>query len=179
MASRKQWLTGALAATVLLGGLAYMKRIDIALGLVSFSMDRRIAAGPSREISWQSGEDLQGRAPDERPPNIVLILADDLGWNDLTFNGGGVANGTVPTPHIDSIAQQGVTFMNGYAANDTCAPSRAALMSGKNAFEAGVTHPILERERMAPGLTTVADVLRKAGYTTGTTLHVNGGMAMI
>ena len=61
----------------------------------------------------------------------MLILADDLGWNDLTFGGGGVAGGTVPTPNIDSIAQQGVTFTNGYAANGTCAPSRAALMSGR------------------------------------------------
>jgi uncharacterized sulfatase len=87
--------------------------------------------GPHLDISWQSGADPQGRAPGDRPPNIVLILADDLGWNDLTFNGGGVAGGTVPTPHIDSIALQGVNFTNGYAANATCAPSRAALMSGR------------------------------------------------
>jgi uncharacterized sulfatase len=61
----------------------------------------------------------------------VLILADDLGWNDLTFAGGGVASGSVPTPHIDSIARDGVSFEAGYAANGTCAPSRAALMSGR------------------------------------------------
>ncbi len=59
-----------------------------------------------------------------------MILADDLGWNDLTINGG-VAGGTVPTPNIDSIAHQGVNFVNGYAANATCAPSRAAIMSGR------------------------------------------------
>jgi arylsulfatase A-like enzyme len=75
--------------------------------------------------------DPQERAPADRPPNVVLILADDLGWNDLTFAGGGVANGSVPTPNIDSIAQEGATFANGYAANATCAPSRAALMSGR------------------------------------------------
>ena len=60
-----------------------------------------------------------------------MILADDLGWNDLTYTGGGVAGGTVPTPNIDSIAAEGVTFSNGYAANGTCAPSRAAIMSGR------------------------------------------------
>ena len=61
----------------------------------------------------------------------MLILADDLGWNDLSFAGGGVAGGTVPTPHIDSLAAEGVSFTQGYAANATCAPSRAALMSGR------------------------------------------------
>jgi uncharacterized sulfatase len=60
-----------------------------------------------------------------------LILADDLGWNELTFGCLGVANGSVPTPNIDSIASEGATFTNGYAANATCAPSRAALMSGR------------------------------------------------
>lgn len=60
----------------------------------------------------------------------MLILADDLGWNDITLIGG-IADGTVPTPSIDSIALQGVNFTNGYAANATCAPSRAAILSGR------------------------------------------------
>jgi uncharacterized sulfatase len=54
-----------------------------------------------------------------------------MGWNDITLNGGGVARGTVPTPNIDSIAAEGATFNNGYAAHGTCAPSRASLMSGR------------------------------------------------
>ncbi|MGB0266334.1 MAG: sulfatase-like hydrolase/transferase, partial [Pseudomonadales bacterium] len=69
-----------------------------------------------------------GGAP---PPNIVLIVADDLGWNDLSFNGGGIAGGTVPTPHINGLAAQGVNFVNGYAGQGTCAPSRAMLMTGR------------------------------------------------
>ena len=85
---------------------------------------------PTREIVGETGKDPLNRSAEERPPNVVLILADDLGWNDITLNGG-VANGTVPTPHIDSIAQQGVNFLNGYAANATCAPSRAAMLSGR------------------------------------------------
>lgn len=127
----KQWLLSLLGVTVILGGVAYFNRIEIALALVSFGMDQRVPVAPNRDIHWQTGADPQDRDPGERPPNIILILADDLGWNDLTFNGGGVAGGTVPTPNIDSIAQQGVTFSNGYAANGTCAPSRAALMSGR------------------------------------------------
>ena len=77
------------------------------------------------------GPDPAGRSAAQRPPNVVLILADDLGWNDLSFAGGGVASGSVPTPNIDSIARDGVNFTAGYAANGTCAPSRAAIMSGR------------------------------------------------
>ncbi len=126
----KRWL-GILAVLVLLGAVAYTNLQTIALKGVGLMMDLRMSIGPNQDIAWASGTDPEGRSPDERPPNIVLILADDLGWNDLTFAGGGVAGGTVPTPHIDSIAHEGVTFTNGYAANGTCAPSRAALLSGR------------------------------------------------
>jgi len=115
----------------LIGTLAYLNREAIVLKAVSYVVNLRMSVGPNQEVRWASGADPQERAPGDRPPNIVLILADDLGWNDLTFGGGGVAGGTVPTPHIDSIAQQGVSFRNGYAANGTCAPSRAAIMSGR------------------------------------------------
>jgi len=106
-------------------------RVEIALALVGFVSKQRAPVGPNQDIAWSTGADMSGRTPEQRPPNIVLILADDLGWNDLTFGGGGVAGGSVPTPHIDSIAAEGVNFTNGYAANGTCAPSRAALMSGR------------------------------------------------
>ena len=68
---------------------------------------------------------------DKRPPNIVLIVADDLGYNDISFNGGGVAGGLLKTPNIDALGRDGVTFADGYAGNATCAPSRAALMTGR------------------------------------------------
>jgi uncharacterized sulfatase len=71
---------------------------------------------------------VEGREPADRPPNIVLILADDMGWNDISMNG---PNATAQTPNIDALAAGGVTFSQGYAANGTCAPSRAALMSGR------------------------------------------------
>jgi len=57
--------------------------------------------------------------PYQRPPDIVLIFSDDLGDNDITFNGGGGAAGAVPTPNINSIAHEGVAFTNGYAGNAT------------------------------------------------------------
>ncbi len=130
MTKSRKW-TIAVVVMVALGSLVYAKREAIVLKLVGIMVKRRVPVGPYQEIAWSSGSDPQGRTASERPPNIVLILADDLGWNDLTFNGGGVAGGTVSTPHIDSIAADGVSFVNGYAANGTCAPSRAALMSGR------------------------------------------------
>ena len=85
--------------------------------------------GDNQTITWQPGPD--DPVSGGRPPNIVLIVADDLGFNDITFYGGGIADSTVPTPNIDSIAEQGMHFTNGYAGNGTCAPSRAALLTGR------------------------------------------------
>ncbi len=64
-------------------------------------------------------------------PNIILILADDMGYNDVSLHNGGAADGTLITSNIDSLAQSGVWFKKGYAANATCAPSRAAIMTGR------------------------------------------------
>jgi len=96
----------------------------------------RQVIGPHQPVTWEQGPATPSNATGDQP-NIVIILADDLGWNDLTFGGGGVAGGTVPTPNIDSLAKQGVNFTNGYAANGTCAPSRAAIMSGRYATRFG------------------------------------------
>jgi uncharacterized sulfatase len=93
------------AAVVLLAVLGWFFQEEILLKAIEIAADRRTPVGPHREVSWQTGADPAGRAPGERPPNIVLILADDLGFNDLSFAGGGVAGGSVPTPHIDSIAR--------------------------------------------------------------------------
>jgi hypothetical protein len=114
----------------LLVPLVWANRADVVLSIIEFAVPRVMSVGPNVAVEWKSGPDPAGRDSADRPPNIVLILADDLGWNDLTF-GGGVAGGTVPTPNIDSLAAEGVNFVNGYAANGTCAPSRAALMSGR------------------------------------------------
>jgi hypothetical protein len=118
-----KWSLGIIVALVLVGSLVYVNRESIVLGAVGFMVKQRTPVGPFQDVTWSTGADPQGRAPGERPPNIILILADDLGWNDLTFGGGGVAGGTVPTPHIDSIAAEGVTFTNGRVAT---APASAS-----------------------------------------------------
>ena len=93
--------------------------------------------GPNIAVHWQTDPSAASAPGTARPPNVVVILADDLGWNDLTFNGGGVAGGAVPTPRIDSIAKDGMLFTQAYAGNATCAPSRAAIMTGRYATRFG------------------------------------------
>ena len=115
-------------ALIVLAGAGWIFRAEIALFGVEQLIASQMEIGPTQSIQWSTGRDSQNRSPGERPPNIVLILADDLGWNDLSMNG---PNPTTETPNIDALAAQGVTFSQGYAANGTCAPSRAALMSGR------------------------------------------------
>ena len=110
-------------------GVAYLFRVEILLTGISIMTDQRVQVGPNQTVEWEAGP--QERLESIDKPNVVLILADDLGWNDLTINGGGVAGGTVPTPNIDSIAKQGMNFVNGYAGQGTCAPSRAMMMTGR------------------------------------------------
>jgi uncharacterized sulfatase len=130
--SRRRRASLAIGAVLLVGaGAGWACQDRILLSLIGFAAQRRMPVGPNRPIVWDRGPDPAGRAPGERPPNVVVILADDLGWNDLTWGGGGVAGGSVPTPRIDSIARDGVSFTAGYSANGTCAPSRAALLSGR------------------------------------------------
>jgi len=98
------------------------------LALPGLMIDIRTPTGPNQPVLWQPGPASQ-RQSDQ--PNIILIVADDLGWNDISFYGGGVAGGSVPTPHIDSIARGGVALNQTMSASAICAPSRAALLTGR------------------------------------------------
>jgi len=99
-----------------------------------------------------------GRAA-ERAPNIVLILADDLGWNDVGFNG----RREWATPNLDRLAGRGTVFSRFYTAAVVCAPSRAALMTGKYTIHDGVSrnNDDLPREEV-----TIAEALKARGYAT-------------
>jgi len=104
----------------------------------------------------------EGNALTRGKPNIILVMTDDQGYGDLGCHG----HPFLKTPNLDKLYTQSTRFTD-FQASPTCAPTRAALMTGRAPFKNGVTHTILERERMALKATTVADVLQDAGYTTG------------
>jgi arylsulfatase len=95
-------------------------------------------------------------------PNVVFILTDDQGYGDLSCHG----NPVLKTPNLDRLHAEGVRFTDCHV-SPTCSPTRAALMTGRHEFKSGVTHTILERERLSLKATTLPQVLRSAGYTTG------------
>ncbi len=125
----RRFLLGALVVAALAFAGLYAARDFLILHVPGILARLRDPIGANRPVTWQAGPATPGSV--ERPPNVVVIVADDLGYNDLTFAGGGVANGAVPTPNIDSLAREGVEFTRGYAGNATCAPSRAAIMTGR------------------------------------------------
>jgi len=96
------------------------------------------------------------------PPNIILILTDDQGYGDASCNG----NPILKTPSLDRLHREGVRFED-FRVSPTCSPTRSSLLTGKHEFKNGVTHTIHERERLSLQSTTIAHVLRSAGYTTG------------
>lgn len=95
-------------------------------------------------------------------PNIIFVMTDDQGMGDLSCMG----NTVVKTPHIDAFYQKS-TRLTEYHVSPTCAPTRAAIMSGQHEFRVGVTHTILERERMALDVYTLPQAIQSAGYQTG------------
>jgi arylsulfatase A-like enzyme len=101
------------------------------------------------------------RAEGPRRPNILLILADDLGYGDLGCYG----QRRIRTPNLDRMAAQGVRFTQCYAGSTVCAPSRSALMEGLHTGHARVRGNA--RVPLRPEDLTVAEVLRGAGYATG------------
>ena len=100
---------------------------EIALTLLPIALNISTPIADNQDIEWQKSESKKNIDK----PNIILILADDLGFNDVSFYNGGAADGSLMTPNIDQLAKDGVAFMNGYAASPVCSPSRAAIMTGR------------------------------------------------
>ncbi|HUS23829.1 MAG TPA: sulfatase-like hydrolase/transferase [Candidatus Binatia bacterium] len=118
----------AVVVAVAIAGL-FAARKTILLHALGVFTDLHHPRAANRPVPWVQGP-AQAEAPAaQRPPNIIVILADDLGYNDVSTNGAGIAH--LPTPHIDSIARDGVRFERGYSGNAVCSPSRAALMTGR------------------------------------------------
>ena len=121
--------TGVLLALVVLTAAAAWALWPVQIMVAAYRITHRV--NPNHAVRWAHGP--ARTSPGERPPNFVLIVADDLGINDITAEGPrtGIGGGLVPTPNIDSIARSGADFTVAYAGNATCSPSRAALMTGR------------------------------------------------
>lgn len=118
-------------------------------------------------------------SPTGRPPNVILILMDDMGWRDVGFMG----NTFAETPHIDALARKGLVFRQAYASAPNCAPTRACLMSGQYTPRHGIYTVVDPRQpagsawhkivaahsesELATDVVTIAESLRSAGYATG------------
>lgn len=115
---------------------------------------------------------------EERRPNIVFVLMDDMGWRDVGFAG----NEFVETPNIDALAKRGLVFTQSYASAPNCAPTRACLMSGQYTPRHGIYTVVDPRQppgspwhklqaaesksELAPGVLTIAEALQQGGYAT-------------
>ncbi|MDH3585262.1 MAG: sulfatase-like hydrolase/transferase, partial [Phycisphaerae bacterium] len=136
----------------------------IASGCASFGEAALPAPAPSTD---------RGAAP---PPNILLILVDDLGWMDLACQG----NRLIDTPNIDRLARQGMRFTDAYAAAPVCSPTRAAILTGQSPARLHLTTHlpggfVAEGSKLLPAKIlphlpleheTIAERLRKSGYRT-------------
>lgn len=98
-------------------------------------------------------------------PNIVLIMADDMGYGDLSSYGAT----SLKTPHIDRLANEGIKFTSGYASASTCTPTRYSMLTGNYAFRRSGTGiaPPNAPSIIQPGTETLASILKRAGYATG------------
>ena len=130
-----------------------------------------LLTGITLSINAQTSEIKQKTDNTKDRPNFILIVADDLGFADVGFNG----STQIKTPYIDELANTGVRFTEGYVSSPVCSPSRAGLMTGINQVEfghdnnIGGNQPGFDPEYMGLPLSqkTIADRLKPQGYTSG------------
>ena len=114
----------------------------------------------------------------EEKPNIILIVADDLGWSDMSYMG----SKYYETPNIDKLSESGMTFFNGYASSANCAPSRATMLTGKYHTDHGIytvrnsdrgnkktrkVIPIKTETILDLNYFVIPEMLKSEGYVTG------------
>ena len=122
-----KWWIIALGALAVLGVGGYVAFQHYKIYLPGLMSRLRDPIEPYHPVAWEQGPEQAAAPADQRPPNIIVIVADDLGYNDISFGGGGL----VPTPNINALAEGGAHAAIAYAANATCSPSRAAIMTGR------------------------------------------------
>ncbi len=116
-------------------------------------------------ISLLAVSNLVSAESKKRPPNVIVILTDDLGYGDL----GSYGNEVINTPNLDQMANEGVRFTNAYASSSNCTPSRAGLLTGRYPIRSGMAHQVLFVED-THGLpleeVTIAEMLKDKDYKT-------------
>jgi len=124
----------------------------------------------STTLSLMAGISLlslgRAEAAQVRPPNVIVIVADDLGYGDTGVYGSKI----VKTPNIDALAADGVRFTQGYVAHPVCAPSRAAILTGRYQTRFGYEFNPVGRDRfqgVSRNETFIGEVMHRAGYHTG------------
>ncbi|MEM7146990.1 MAG: arylsulfatase [Verrucomicrobiota bacterium] len=120
--------------------------------LLCLSLILCVSAAPRETLS----------AAEDRPPNIILLITDDQGYAPIAAHG----HPWINTPNLDKLHDTSTRFTR-FLVSPTCSPTRAALMTGRHPMKNGVTHTILERERMTLNATILPQVLKTAGYTSG------------
>ena len=122
----KKILAITVSLTIATASMGWFFRTEILLGVVEYRFSLLDVSEP-RDVPWKQGPRDSKTNNLERPPNIILIVADDLGYNDISTFGGGI----IQTPSIDRLAEEGAIFNQSYSGASTCAPSRAMMMTGR------------------------------------------------
>jgi len=132
--------------------LNYRQRIFgfSALGLSAFLLPSLVSAS-SQET----------KNSDNKQPNILVIIADDLGWNDVGYHGSEIV-----TPTIDKLAREGVE-LNKFFVCSVCSPTRASLLTGRYPARYGILAPLGDEQGLPAGTVTIAELLKRNGYDTG------------
>ncbi len=128
--------------------MTFLFRFFALLGVISLAYSASVA---------RAAESLSGTRP-----NIVLVMTDDQGYPPI----GRLGHPWIQTPHLDKLHDKSLRFTR-FLVSPTCSPTRSAMMTGRHPMRNGVTHTILERERMTLDATTLPQVLKTAGYTSG------------
>jgi len=138
-----------------------MKRTAYALLLLAISNLALSGALDAAEPLPNQPESDRSKLAGTRP-NIILVMTDDQGYGPVGRHG----HPWIQTPHLDDLFDHSLRFTR-FLVSPTCSPTRAALMTGRHPMRNGITHTILERERMTLNAVTLPQFLKTAGYTSG------------
>jgi arylsulfatase len=162
MHPKSRWAALLLGVAVLLSGDVHAIQSDAPF----VEEQKRNAEAWAAEDAQIDGKLATLRERFGKRPNIIYILADDVGWGELGWQGGGKHRGT-PTPELDKMAAEGMRFWSAYA-EPSCTPSRIAINTGRHPVRTGLLSVLWpgQTEGLSPKEVTVAEVLSKAGYNT-------------